>query len=355
MKVLDYLDIYKPKINETIKKIFNYKLDKVKAPILKGYYSELLDYFLSGGKRLRPLICIASYNAFKKEKDERIIFPSVGIEFLHNASLIHDDIIDRDDFRRNNPAFHYRFRKYHEDHHLKKMDKYHYGTSMGIIGGDFAYFIGLNAFSNNEFNELKNLKAVNYYAEAFYELCDGILIEMDMINRYDLIIDEYIEMISLKTGALIQKSMLIGAMYADAPENALNYLGNYGINVGIIFQIIDDILGTFGDEKVTGKPIDGDIREGKKTCLLIKALQNLDQNKRNELINLVGKNNITQDEINKVRELFKESDAINACMELVNKYKDLAKNQLEQIQQEINQSEFEFYENLLKYVSERSF
>ncbi|MHA1269379.1 MAG: polyprenyl synthetase family protein [Candidatus Helarchaeota archaeon] len=355
MKVPEYLNLYKSKINNAIKLIFEKKINSITNSFLKDYYSELLDYFLSGGKRLRPLICIASYNAFKSKNDEKIIYPSVGVEFLHNASLIHDDIIDRDDFRRGKPAFHYRFKQYHQKHKLSRIEKDHFGSSLGIIGGDTAYFFGLEAFFNNKFDNSKNNKAIEYYKEAFKNLCDGILIELAMIDDDSLKIDDYIKMISLKTGALIQKSMLIGASYADCNLKNISYLGDYGLNLGIIFQIVDDILGTFGDEKVTGKPTDGDIREGKKTCLLIEAIQRLDENKRSRLLNLVGNNNITQEEVEEVKDLFKDANVINESKKIADKYTQLAKMQLEKLKPEIDHSELEFFENLLKYVLERKF
>ncbi|MFX1492762.1 MAG: polyprenyl synthetase family protein, partial [Promethearchaeota archaeon] len=226
---------------------------------------------MSGGKRIRPLLTIATYNAFNKEKDEKILTPSIGIEFLHNASLVHDDIIDKDNFRRGNPAFHYRFQNYHKKYSLQKMDAIDYGNSIGIIGGDTTFFLGLEPYFYNEFKEEQNLKAISLYEQAFIEIANGVLIEMDMVNREDISISDYISMISLKTSALIEKSLLIGANYANINETNIKLLSNYGINLGIVFQMIDDILGTFGDEKVTGKPTDGDIREGKKTCLLIEA------------------------------------------------------------------------------------
>ncbi|MHA2475216.1 MAG: polyprenyl synthetase family protein [Promethearchaeota archaeon] len=112
MKFADYITVYKQKINDAVKSIWDSKIDSIKNSFLKDYYSEIRKYFLAGGKRIRPLLCIATYNAFKEDKDEKIILPSIGTEFLHNASLIHDDIIDKDDFRRGKPAFHFRFRNW---------------------------------------------------------------------------------------------------------------------------------------------------------------------------------------------------------------------------------------------------
>jgi len=286
---VEYLKIYKPKIEEAIEKLYLKKINSSKNKFLNHYYTELYNYFLSGGKRIRPLLTIATFNAFCDEQEEKIISPSIGVEFLHNASLVHDDIIDKDDFRRGSPAFHYRFQNYHEKYKLKKMEKSDFGNSIGIIGGDSAFFLGLEAYLYNDFQEDLNLKAIEYYENAFIEIANGVLIEIDMVNQKNISISDYIDMIALKTGALIEKSMLIGANYARLDEKYKNFLSIYAINLGIIFQIIDDILGTFGDEKVTGKPTDGDIREGKKTCLLIHALASLNQQDFKQLFFLLSR------------------------------------------------------------------
>ncbi|MHA1455472.1 MAG: polyprenyl synthetase family protein [Promethearchaeota archaeon] len=179
------------------------KLENINDAFLKTYYEELKSYLLAGGKRIRPLLCIATFNAFNNEKDDKIITPSVGVEFLHNASLIHDDIIDKDNFRRGNPAFHYRFQIYHDNYFLKKMSQTDFGNSIGIIGGDSTFFF--------------------------------------MVNRKNLQMNDYIEMVSLKTGALLEKSILIGANYAGMGDKYNRTLSTLGINLGIIFQITDDI------------------------------------------------------------------------------------------------------------------
>ncbi len=355
MKFAEYVRKYKPKINEAIKQIYDRKLESVKNPFLKDYYSTLKDYFLSGGKRIRPLLCIATYNSFKKKIDERIIIPSVGIEFLHNASLIHDDIIDKDDFRRGKPAFHYRFRKYYEKYDLKKIVDKDFGTNIGIIGGDTAFFMGLEAYIFNEFEHKLNLKAINYYEEVFKEISDGVLIEIDMVNQKRINIQDYIKMISLKTGALLEKSILIGANYSDVDDKYLQFLSTYGINLGIIFQIIDDILGTFGDEKITGKPTDGDIREGKKTCLLIEAYNKLENKKKSRLNELIEKQDMTNNNVQEVKELFVEADVVNSCKILANSFLQEAKSSLNKLKPVINQSDLEFFNSLLNFVVERRF
>jgi geranylgeranyl diphosphate synthase type I len=354
MKVPEYVKQYKGKINNAIEKIWDLRFKEVRNSFLIDYYKNLKEYFLAGGKRLRPLLCIATYNAFNSEKDDNIIDPSVGVEFLHNASLIHDDIIDKDNFRRGQPAFHYIYRKHHKKNKYK-IGLDHFGNTMGILGGDTAYFFGLEAFLNNNFEVDKNIKAIKYYKKAFEELCEGVLIEIEILNRHTISMDEYIEMISLKTGALIEKSVLIGANYAEADNKYYQNLSNYAKNLGIIFQIIDDILGTFGDEEITGKPTDGDIREGKKTCLLIEALNVLDENKKKRILNLVGNDKVSKNSVQEVKDLFTEANVVESCRNIANKYVKIARGNLENLKSDINESEYEFYENLLKYVIEREF
>ncbi len=355
MKFTEYSKKYVPEINNAIKLIYDKKLNSVKNPFLIDYYSELKDYFLSGGKRIRPLLCIATFNAFRETQEKRIVLPSVGVEFLHNASLIHDDIIDKDNFRRGKPTFHFRFRNYHKQYNLKKMIDVDFGNSVGIIGGDSAFIIGLEAYFSNDFNRDLNLNAIKYYEQAFVDIVNGVLIETDMVNQKNLTISDYIKMVSLKTGALLEKSILIGANYASVDGNILKELSIYGINLGIIFQIIDDILGTFGDEKITGKPTDGDIREGKKSCLLIDALNKLEDKERMRLEELIEKPDMTKRDVQSVKDLFLKSNVVNSCKELANSYFKEARLSLDKLKNEITETEMEFFEDLLNFVIRRKF
>jgi len=353
LKFIPFSRLYKPKINVAIGSIFDRIIDEMKNKFLVDYYSEMKDYFLAGGKRIRPLLTIAAYNGITNTTEDEIVPPSVGIEFLHNATLIHDDIIDKDNFRRGKPAFHYKFAQYHSKYQFKKMNAADFGTSIGIIGGDTAFIVGATAYFNKSFSMDLNLNSIRYYRQAFTEVIHGVLIEIDMVNQKKLSMDEYISMVSLKTGALIEKSLLIGVSYAKLENEYTPHFSTYGVNLGIIFQIIDDILGTFGDEKVTGKPTDGDIREGKHTCLLIEAMNNLEVKKKERLVNLMSNSDMSDEEVKEVRELFMEADAINSCKKLASKYYQEAINALGKLKPVVNESEIEFFENLLKFVLER--
>ncbi len=167
MKFIPYSALYKPKINNTIGSIFDRIIAQKKNKFLIDYYSEMKDYFLAGGKRIRPLLTIATYNGITNTTEDEIVLPSIGIEFLHNATLIHDDIIDKDDFRRGKPAFHYKFAQYHSKYQFKKINAADFGNSIGIIGGDTAFIVGAKAYFNNSFSMDLNLNSIQYYRQAF--------------------------------------------------------------------------------------------------------------------------------------------------------------------------------------------
>lgn len=355
MNFFEYSQRYKSKINAKIKIFYERKIKSTENRFLHDYYSELRDYFLAGGKRIRPLLCIATYNAFKSKQDDRILVPCIGTEFLHNASLIHDDIIDRDNLRRGEPSFHYRYQQYFDQYELKKIPKEEFGNSIGIIGGDSAFFIGMEPYLNNEFETEFNLEALRLYEQAFIEIANGVLIETDMVNKKETSLEEYIEMVGLKTGTLIEKSILIGATYANAEEKYKKLLSTYGMNLGIIFQIKDDILGTFGEEEKTGKPADSDIKEGKKTCLLIEALDKLEPKKKEKLLNIMNKKHISDKDVKVVRRFYNEVDVKNSCKQLANDYYDEALEALNELKPVINEEEAEVFSHLLDFVLTREF
>jgi len=269
---------------------------------------------------------------------------------------VHDDIIDRDDFRRGNPSFHSRFKKYHSKlYSSNEIESSDFGNSVGIIGGDTTFFLGLEAYLNNDFEKERNLSAIKLYKEAFLEIADGVLIEMDMVRKKKIDISDYIQMISLKTSTLIEKALLIGCNYAETEQKNKILFSNYGMNLGRVFQITDDILGTFGDEEKTGKPTDGDIREGKKTCLLITTLNTLKGEKEKRLNDLVGKKDITENEVDQVKDLFKEANADAICRNLAQKYYEDAFKSLEDLKNIINSSEYAFFESLLNFIIKRNY
>nr|MDO8108655.1 polyprenyl synthetase family protein [Candidatus Sigynarchaeota archaeon] len=287
------------------------------------YYQLIKDYIMAGGKRMRPFLLVQAYKGFAKNPSENIYRPSTCVEFLHNASLIHDDIIDRDDTRRGNPAFHFLFKKFYIDSKFAFATPEHYGTTMGILGGDSTFFLGLEALQAS-FPAALNEKAIALYCKAYHEICDGVLMEMNFVQVPSVTEAQYMKMVSLKTGALIEKSLLIGATYGEASEDSKALLSTYAINLGKAFQIKDDILGTFGDAQKTGKPTDGDIKDGKKTLLLLKAIEKAKAVDKAFLKKTLGQPGITADQVDKVRKIFKDSGAEDYCARKIAEHSDMA-------------------------------
>ncbi len=215
---------------------------------------EPIAYALSvGGKRIRPVLCLMACNVFSDHL-ESAIKPAIGLETFHNFTLLHDDIMDAADVRRHQPTVH------------KKWDE-----NTAILSGDammieaYEYFFDLSP-------ELMS-QCLPIFNRTAREVCEGQQYDMEFENRWDVSEEEYLEMIRLKTAVLLAASLKIGAILGGASTQDADKIYQFGINMGLAFQLQDDYLDTFGDEKTFGKRIGGDIAENKKTYLLIHALK----------------------------------------------------------------------------------
>ena len=213
-----------------------------------------IEYSMSvGGKRIRPLLCLMACNIFT-DNVSNALKPAVGLETFHNFTLLHDDIMDKADLRRNQPTVH------------KKWDE-----NTAILSGDAMMIESYNYFLDLQAELLsQTLKVFNQTA---LEVCEGQQYDMDFETQSNVTEEEYIEMIRLKTAVLLAGSLKIGAMIGGANEMDASNIYNFGINMGLAFQLQDDYLDTFGNKDTFGKRIGGDIAENKKTFLLINALK----------------------------------------------------------------------------------
>ncbi len=295
-------------------KEFMYKNTKAidKNEFLQFYYDEIERFLFSGGKRVRPILMVTSGLAVNPDINENgIIKVALSLELLHNASLIHDDIMDNAETRRGKKAFHKVLALYSKQNHSDTIQNHEdFGVSMGILGGDFAYNMAYKAIHVNEFPPETVLKASLEFNEGFFKVVRGVIIETDLMGRFNVSEKDYLTMVKGKTAALFNAATKMGAILANATESQIDNLGFFGKNSGIAFQIVDDIIGSFGNAKKTGKPIDSDIKEGKKTLLLIKALEFADDSERKTLEGIVGNRNASNDNIESVRGIFRTTGAL---------------------------------------------
>lgn len=232
-----------------------------------------------GGKRIRPSLVLAAYNLFKDDV-ESAIYPALALEVFHNFTLLHDDIMDKADLRRNQQTVH---KKWNEN--------------IAILSGD--------AMSIKAYEILAKIPA-KFLAEVFKEfnktalqVCEGQQLDMNFENRLDVSVGEYIEMIRLKTSVLIAVGLKIGAIMANASKNDAQKLYDFGLNLGLAFQLQDDYLDAYGDIHKFGKKIGGDIVANKKTFLLINALETANKETTEELQHLMIDTDI--DEVQKIK------------------------------------------------------
>ena len=338
------------KIEDTIASFFNqYYLrpGRFSNPFLFQFYSDLKKYILNGGKRLRPVSLIMIYKGMGGD-NASIYESSISVEFLHNASLVHDDIIDHDVIRRGEPSFHAHYDLWFQRNLAHISDQIDFGIAMGILGGDLLIDLGQETIIKSAFEAEKKYKALIYYQLAFKEIVNGVLAEsyIQNIPMGHITENDYLDMIAKKTSALFEKSILIGGVLADPEEPYQKELSEFALSLGQAFQIRDDILGIFGDVKKTGKSADSDIREGKKTLLALYA------NNKTKITDLYGKRGIKKSEIEQVKQIMRETGALEKTRAKANDFCNKAKQILGSI--EISGDPKIYFNELIDFVQFRS-
>ena len=229
----------------------------------QGLYDPVTYVLSIGGKRLRPVLMLMAYNLYKEQVSD-IFNPATGIEIYHNYTLLHDDLMDRADRRRGKPTVH-------------KV----WNDNTAILSGDAMLVLAYQFMAQVPAEHLKEI--MNLFSLTALEICEGQQMDMDFEQRMDVSEEEYLEMIRLKTSVLLASSLKIGALLGGASSEEANALYNFGINMGMAFQLKDDFLDVYGDTSTFGKNIGGDILCNKKTYLLIKALEKADAEQNNVL------------------------------------------------------------------------
>lgn len=231
-------------------------------------YDPIRYIMLLGGKRLRPLLVLLSYSLYKKNP-ESIIKYAVAVEAFHNFTLMHDDIMDRAPLRRGKITVH---------------EKWNVNTA--ILAGDVMLVKVYEMFL--DLSEKKLVQVLKAFNQCAAEVCEGQQWDMEFETQTEVSDREYIQMIRLKTAALLGFGLELGAILADAPEKDRKALREFGINLGIGFQLKDDWLDVYGDKRKFGKQVGGDIISNKKTFMLIKALEKADKQTGKQLSNWLG-------------------------------------------------------------------
>lgn len=261
-----------------------------------------------GGKRVRPALCVMGNELFSEISDEAW-HAGLAVELFHNFTLVHDDIMDEAPLRRGNQTIHTK-----------------YNLTTGILSGDVLCILAYEqlAYVNRSLPEVLRL-----FNKTAIEVCEGQQLDMDFEQRSDVTIDEYINMIALKTSVLLACSLKIGALIAGVDSKEADKLYEFGKNVGIAFQLQDDYLDAFGETDKLGKQNGGDIKANKKTYLLLKAQQAANTEQAKAIEELLSTSE--GDKVARMRDLYQQTEADKACREATNSYSEKAFNCLEEI------------------------
>ena len=272
-----------------------------------------IKYVLSlGGKRIRPVLMLLAYTLYR-EDPENILMPAIGLETFHNYTLLHDDLMDNADMRRGHDTVH------------KKWD-----ANKAILSGDSMLVL---AYQRMQQCDARYLQAVmEVFTETALEIGEGQEYDMSFETRNDVTEDEYIEMIRLKTSVLLACAMKIGAILAGAPEEDVENLYKFGEQLGLAFQLQDDLLDVYGDPAVFGKTIGGDIASNKKTYMLINAVNRATPEQRKELMKWIEAKEFDRTEkVQAVTALYDQIGIRQLCEQKINYYFDECRKYLAKV------------------------
>ncbi len=317
--------------------LFNFWQEQKDASNKINFISEqivdkIAEISLSKGKRIRPWLAIVGFGLFGQKMTnslfKKLFLPlGLSLEIFHTFCLIHDDIIDKSNFRRQIPTIHNTFQKIFLQQ--KIVDSYHYGISAGILAGDLTLILSQQFLDNLELSyDTKKL-----YREMQLEVCYGQnddtlgigLADIEKLQKEDIL-----KMLDYKSGRYsVEKPLLIGASLSNQNTEKFNFISKIGKNIGLVFQLTDDILGVFGDEEKTGKSTSSDLFEGKRT-LLMYDMYHLANEKEKKLISVfLKKDNKTQEEVENIKEIMikykVKEKTLGFCEELIDKNNYLLK------------------------------
>lgn len=323
MEAIELLKEYKKRLDVRLKKYFDKKIKEAEAShtLSKEAVKMIADFTLADGKRIRPAIVYYAYLASGKKPDDNIIEASMSIELTHSFLLIHDDIIDKDEKRHGISTLHERYKKIGQRLAPQK-DSLHFGNSMAMLAGDMASAMANEIIFNSQFSPKIILESLDQMQKIVYNIVPGEMLDVVMEIRGKSTEKEVLEMYEGKTSSYSFEGPLhLGTTLSGNhdPKMLKNY-SKYAMPLGKAFQIRDDILGIFGDEKKLGKPVGSDIIEGKQTLLVIKALE-LGSRKQKEIVKkYLGKKDLKIKELEEFKNIIKETGSLAYCQDLSEKF-----------------------------------
>lgn len=300
------------KTSEQLLSLVEQALNGIEYPnVPQGLYEPISYTLQGGGKRIRPVLALMCYNAFCEDV-EKVLPAALGIEIYHNHTLLHDDLMDHAEVRRSRPTVHVKW-----------------DANTAILSGDTMLIMACRYMQQTD--AVRKGEMMDLFIRTMDEICQGQQYDMNFENRSDVTETEYIEMIRLKTSVLLGCAAKMGALCANAYASDAQALYDFAMNVGLAFQLRDDYLDVYGDPAVFGKAIGGDIRCGKKTFLLIRALSKMDAEGQAELLKTLHDTDLDPEvKVSTVRATYDRLSIQQECREAIDAFYNKARVHLEQ-------------------------
>ena len=283
---------------------------------LKGNPKKLYDaaghLIVNGGKRLRPYMVIRSCQILKGKVSNAMPAAS-AVEMVHNFTLVHDDIMDNDEIRHGVPTVHKKF-----------------GMPIAILAGDVLFSKAFQIITDSKLSSSATIQLVSRLAKACVDVCEGQLLDVKMAEERKIPSQaEYITMVGKKTAALFDVSCAMGAICATNKVKDISNLSSFGRNLGIAFQITDDLIGVMGDSKITKKPVGNDLREGKKSLPILMAIKLAKGNEKKIILKAFGNSKISRNDLNKAVDIIRSLGIEENVRKQALKYAERAEKSLE--------------------------
>jgi geranylgeranyl diphosphate synthase, type I len=351
---------YKKIIDEELNIFFDKKIEEIDSLFIKQNYEFLKEYITTGGKRLRSISTIMSYIAFGGKDVKKIIPASLAVELQHAYSLILDDIMDEDMYRRNNPGLNKKLKDYYlenfkdinYDGELFSKTSTKYAVSYGMMLGSITDLLCKKLLLEmDENDEIKN-KCAKIIVDNNLTIFHGQMLDVHMEIEKEVSINDYMQMISRKTSPFFYGALGIGAMLAGATDEDLRKIKEFGLFSSMAFQIQDDIIDINSDMD-KGNTFASDIIKGKRTLIVIHCLENSTDEKQNELIKILDKNNNSDEEIEKAISILNESDSIDYAKKVAQEYLEKSQTALEKIN--MSNEGKKFFSDLSEFMINRKY
>lgn len=350
------------KIDKELGKYFDSELKNVFGVSVKEkalnthILKHIKEHDLRPAKRLRGSFVYYGYRLFKQDKQAELLKAAMSIELIHTALLMHDDFMDQDDTRRGLPTTHEYYKKYHQSNRFR-FDSTHYGDAMSVTAGDTALMLGFEILGTSKFENLTKLNAINRTLRGIANTAYGQAYDLTLESRGEASERDITDIHLAKTAIYTYENPLhIGAILAGAGKKDLDLLSRYAIPGGVAFQIQDDILGLFGDTQKTGKPAHSDLRQGKMTLLIVKALENANSKQKKILLNLWGKHDITDSEADEARKIVLETGSLEYSKKTAVKWAKKAQLAIpEMIKLKYSKDSVDYLDGIAQYMVEREF